>query len=89
MNKTVKYLMHPVSIGVFVIVLAIGMSFNESSKEEKKESKKEEAIASVEERLRIKVECINGVEYWISVTRALTPKWSQGRNTPDTCVNVR
>lgn len=90
MNKTVKYMMHPVSIGVFVIVLAIGMGFNESSKIEKKEAAKEQVIKSAEERLNIKVECLNGIEYWLfkgaTHTLTLTPKYSQGRNHPDACV---
>ncbi len=95
MNRTVKYMMHPVSIGCFVIFLAIGMSFNESSKNEKREAAEAQVIESVGERLlrrrsvEIKVECINGVEYWIykgtSDTLMLTPKFSQRKAHPDTC----
>jgi hypothetical protein len=82
-------MMHPVSIGVFVVVLAIGMSFRESSKEEKQETAKAQVIKSAEERLNIKVECLNGIEYWMfkgaTYTLTLTPKYSQGRPIPDTC----
>lgn len=83
-------MMHPVSIGVFVVVLAIGMSFNESAKGEKQETAKAQAIKSVEERLNVKVECLNGIEYWVfkgtEHSLPLSPKWSPGRNHPDACV---
>ena len=88
MNRTMKYMMHPISIGVFVVVLAIGMSFNESSKGEKQETAKTQVIKSAEERLGIRVECLNGIEYWIrgdTYPLTLTPKYSPGRNYPDTC----
>ena len=89
MNRTVKYHMHPVSIGCFVIFLAIGMSFHESGKTERKEAAKEAVIKSVEERLSIHTECINGIQYWLykgtTQTLTLTPKWSQGKGRPDTC----
>ncbi len=88
MNRTLKYMMHPFSIGVFVVVLAIGMSMHDSSKTENREAAKAQVIKSAEERLSIKVECLNGVEYWVGTTGplSLTPKYSQGQARPDSCV---
>jgi hypothetical protein len=89
MNRTAKYMLHPVSVVIFVFVLAFGMSINESAKDKKKEAVEATVIESVQAQLNIKVKCINGIEYWLykgtSDTLMLTPKFSQHKVYPDTC----
>ena len=89
LDKLLKYLFHPASVILLIIALAVGTSMAQIVKEERVEVAKAKVLNSVEERLHLTVECVSGIEYWrhLSTNNALmlTPKWSQGKGSPDTC----